>query len=189
MPNFGINPDDPQSEQYRKLVESQGEMMLAVLELANEKNKVIFSAAGNDSSQLTNPVDAKYASPFNWAAITARERGIARNGVIVEAHDKSGKRATFSNEHGDISCPGQDILSAIAFAGNSGSIKQNAYGKMSGTSMASPYCAAAHSLFSLVRPEYSGVEIVDCMTNTDLVSDSGAPRLKLTTALEKCPKR
>ena len=81
----------------------------SVLELAAKAGKVIFSAAGNDSSGLAVPMQARYASPFNWAALTAREHGIARNGVVVEAHDASNKRAPFSNVGGNVSCPGVDV--------------------------------------------------------------------------------
>ncbi len=186
MPNFGINPDDQDASQYRKLVESQGELFLSILELADEKDKVIFSAAGNDSHGLSDPMDAQFASPFNWAAFTARDRGISANGVVVEAHDQTGARASFSNEKGDLSCPGTDIVSTIALNAD-GTISHNLYGAMSGTSMASPYCAAAHSLLSLLRPGYSGVELVECLKSDSEQSDSGTPRVKLSEALQKCP--
>jgi subtilisin family serine protease len=186
--NFGINPDLPESAQWRTVVASQGSIMVTVLERADEKDKVIYSAAGNDSTGLTDPVDAKFASPFNWGAITAREKGLATNGVIVEAHDALGNRAVFSNEGGDISCPGVDIFSAVAFDAQ-GDLSDAAYGTMSGTSMASPYCAAGHSLLTLVRPSYSSVELVECMTQSNDVSSSGTPMLKLTQALNACPDR
>ena len=85
-------------------------MLISVFELADKAGKVIFSAAGNDSSGLSKPISAKFASPFNWAALTAREKGIARNGVVVEAHDSSNQRAPFSNLGGHVSCPGVDVV-------------------------------------------------------------------------------
>jgi subtilisin family serine protease len=148
---------------------------------------VIFSAAGNDSSGVPKPISAKYASPFNWAALNARERGL-RNGVIVEAHDSSNKRASFSNVGGHISCPGVDVLSAVAHASD-GETSQSMYGKMSGTSMASPYCASAHLLFGLVRPGYSGTKIIDCLLASTQKTDTGTPIPKLTQALAKYPAR
>ncbi len=186
--NFGINPDLPESQQWRQLVEMQGIMLVGVLELAQRKNKVIFSAAGNDSTGLSTPIGAKYASPFNWAAIIARERGIAENGIIVGAHGLNGKRAGFSNSNAQISCPGVDVLSAVAF-GPDGQASRSAYGKMSGTSMASPYCASAHILFRLVRPGYTSLEAARCMMASDEFTDDGTPRLKLTKALAACPPR
>ena len=109
MPNFAINPDTDDNEIYRSLVQMQGEMFLAILEAADDEGKVIFSAAGNDSHGINPPIRSKYSSPFNWAALTAIERGIASNGVIVEAHDSDGKRASFSNSEGHLSCPGVGI--------------------------------------------------------------------------------
>ena len=88
--NFGINPDliTVQSERVRSLVESQGAFLVPFIEAANRAGKVIYSAAGNDSYGLADPITARYASPFNWAALTAQERGIM-NGVVVEAHDET----------------------------------------------------------------------------------------------------
>ncbi len=186
--NFGINPDLPDSSQWRALVESQGAFLVSLLELANTNGRVIFSAAGNDSTGLDTPISAKYASPFNWAAITAREEGIAFNGVIVEAHDENGNRASFSNTGGHISCPGVNIFSAVAHS-PSGEVSRNAYGSMSGTSMASPYCASGQSLFKLVRPGYSGVEAVECMLQSSALSSSNTPMLRLQQALSACPAR
>lgn len=184
--NFSINPDLPESLQWRQLVEMQGTLLVSVLEVAQTRDKVIFSAAGNDSDGLSTPIEAKYASPFNWAAITARETGRAQNGFIVGAHGPNGTRASFSNTGADISCPGTDIMSAVAFD-SAAAPSPSAYGKMSGTSMASPYCAAAHVLFRLVRPNYSGVEAANCMVRSAEAGLDSMPRLKLTRSLTACP--
>jgi len=183
--NFGINPDAPESQQWRAIVDIQGPLLVTLLQNAEKKGKVIFSAAGNDSTGLNPPIDARYASPFNWAAIMAREHGI-KNGVIVEAHDKDGKRASFSNTGGDVSCPGVNILSTVAFDGQHRP-SSSAYGLMSGTSMASPYCAAGLVLFRLVRPKYSGEDARDCLLKSTAKSTSGVPMLRLSDALDACP--
>jgi len=185
--NFGINPDAAESDQWRKLVEAQGVFLVSVLELANKSGKVIVSAAGNDSAPSATAITAKYASPFNWAAITAREKNI-RNGVIVEAHDQNKKRAYFSNSGGHISCPGVNVLSTVAKDAN-GNVSNAMYGTMSGTSMASPYCASALVLLGLVRPGYTGVELIDCMVASSDKTDAGTPMLKLTQAIGKCPPK
>ncbi|MBY5363573.1 S8 family serine peptidase [Rhizobium leguminosarum] len=185
--NFGINPDLPETAAWRSLVESQGVILVSILEAANKDGKVIFSAAGNDSKKGETPISSKYASPFNWAALVARDKGI-ENGVIVAAHDAAGKRANFSNVDADISCPGVDVISSLAFDGQSNP-SNSSYGKMSGTSMASPYCASAHVLFHLIRPEYTGVEAVKCMISSGVTGDAAAPMLKLTKALAKCPPK
>lgn len=184
--NFGINPDLEESAPWRVLVESQGAFLVSLLKAADEKGKVIFSAAGNDSAGLATPVQAKYASPFNWAAIIAREQGIAENGIIVGAHGPDGRRASFANNGAQISCPGVDVVSAVAFDADS-KPSASSYGKMSGTSMASPYCAAAHVLFKLVRPRYTGTEAAHCMMVSDKTTDAGTPMLRLTQALNACP--
>jgi len=188
VPNFGINPDAPDADTWRALVTQQGVFMLSILELATANDKVIYSAAGNDSSGLSNPVDARFASPFNWAAIEARKSGRSVNGVIVEAHDQNGNRAEFSNEKGHISCPGVDIFSTIAKDQND-LVSEIAYGTMSGTSMASPYCAGSHMLFSLVRPRYSGAEIVKCLEASPAKNDSNTPMVKLEDAIQRCPPK
>jgi subtilisin family serine protease len=183
--NFGINPDAPESGQWRALVEIQGPFLVTLLQNAEKKGKVIFSAAGNDSTGLSPPIDAKYASPFNWAAITARAIGV-NNGVVVEAHDTSGKRALFSNTGGHISCPGVNILSTVAHDTQNQQSK-NAYGEMSGTSMASPYCAAGLMLFRLVRRDLDGEKALNCILKSKSKTDSGVPTLKLKDAVDACP--
>ncbi|RWQ30190.1 MAG: hypothetical protein EOS21_32505 [Mesorhizobium sp.] len=186
--NFGVNIDEEEQGLYRQLVALQGENLLNALARADENGAIVVSAAGNDSSLLANPIHAKFASPFNWASITARERGIAKSGLIIEAHDQQGNRARFSNKGGDLSCPGVNVLSTVA-RNSEGAPASNAYGTMSGTSMASPYCAAGAALLSLVRKGYTASELVQCLTTSNEKSDSGAPRLKLSQALAACPPR
>jgi subtilisin family serine protease len=184
--NFGINPDAMDATEWRSLVDIQGPFLVTLLQNAERKGKMIFSAAGNDSTNLNPPIDAKYASPFNWAAITARQIGI-KNGVIVEAHDKDGKRAPFSNAGGNISCPGVNILSTVAFNGQHQK-SSSSYGEMSGTSMASPYCAAGLVLFRLVRRTYAGEAALDCLLKSSAKSTSGVPMMKLKEATDACPE-
>lgn len=182
--NFGINSDDDAASDFRVMVQMQGEMLVSVYEILNDRGVLVFSAAGNDSTGLDTPINAKFASPFNYAAIVARERGI-NNGVIVEAHDREGNRAPFSNTGGHISCPGVDIVSTIAQLDDGVTSTSRTYATMSGTSMASPYCASAAVLLKLVT-DATPAEIVDCMTTTGPASSSGAPRLKLDSAREAC---
>jgi hypothetical protein len=81
-----------------------------------------------------------------------------------------------------------DILSAVSFD-DTGQPSSSSYGKMSGTSMASPYCASAHVLLSLVRPGYTGNELVACMKGSSAITDDGTPMLKLGEATVSCPAR
>ena len=163
----------------------QGAMLVTLPKAIEKKDKIIFSEAGNDSLGLATPINAKYSSPINWAAITARDQGV-KNVVIVEAHDKQGNRAPFSNVGGDISCPGVDIISTVAFDANHNQ-STSSYGKMSGTSMASPYCAAGLVLFRLVRPKYTGEEAVACILKSSAKSSSSVPMLRLKDAVAACP--
>ena len=171
--------------QERQLVERQGRIIVQMLQYAEKNDKLIFSAAGNDStSETVEP--AKFASPFNWGAAKARELRLSTAGIVVEAHDTERKRAAFSNGGGDISCPGIDVLSTIAFDAQKNP-SQNAYGRMSGTSMASPYCAAGLQLFRMVRPQLTSTEAFKCLVTMADRTDSGTPMLKLTNALAACP--
>lgn len=184
MSNFGINPDAPGSTTWRTLVEGQGAFMVSILQWAQRNNKMVFSAAGNDSAP-GQTISALYASPFNWAAIMGRKLGGIKSGVVVEAHTSTGDPAVFSNKDGSISCPGQDILSPIAHDAT-GARSGKAYGLMSGTSMASPYCAAAYALLSLVRPGRDSATLMDCLTTTNAYTSRGVPRVKLTQAVAAC---
>lgn len=190
--NFGIDPSHEDWPDYQRLVERDGTITVSILQAANDKGIFLFSAAGNDSSGLEDPLNAIYASPFNWAAVAARkldsDKRRAENGVIVEAHDSSGRRAEFSNIGGHISCPGVDIISTLAL-GPSGQPAESAYGEMSGTSMAAPHCAAGYQLLRLVRPKYSGTELMACMLRSSERSTSGAPMLRLSQAAAACPPR
>ena len=44
-------------------------------------------------------------------------------------------------------------------------------------------------LLGLVRPGYTGVELVDCMLASSDKTDAGTPMLKLTQAINKCPAK
>jgi len=184
MSNFGIDPDASGSTTWRTLVEGQGIFMVSILRWAQDNNKIVFSAAGNDSAP-GHTISALYASPFNWAAIMGRQLGGITSGVVVEAHDSNGDPAVFSNKDGHISCPGQDILSPIAHDA-AGVRSGKAYGLMSGTSMASPYCAAAYALLSLVVPERDSSKLMNCLTTTTFHTSRGIPRVKLTQAVAAC---
>lgn len=186
-PIFRINPDgnDPLSNKIRQIVAFQGSTFVSVLQLAKDKGQVIFAAAGNDSDRPSRIVSAKYASPFNWAAIASNPLGI-RSGVVVEAHDQNGDAANFTNGAGQISCGGVDILSSIAL-NDAGQRSANSYGLMSGTSMASPLCAASFELLRQLRPRYTIDQTLDCMLNSPRHSSDGTPIFDMASATALCP--
>ena len=162
------------------LVEAQARFLYQVIADANARNIPIISAAGNDSRGLATPFDAKWASPFNYAALTACEaRGLC-NTMVVEAHDPEAKLAVFSNKGGDISCPGVNIESALAAPSTS------AYGLMSGTSMASPFCAGGIALLSSLFTDRPVAELITCLKASRARNSIGTPMMRLQEAYSTC---
>lgn len=178
MPNFGIDPRTDDAVEIRNDIQAQGRFFAAVLTYAKTRDVALVSAAGNDSTDLTKPLDAKWASPFNFGTLLVEKNDGWTNGLIVEAHDSDHHRVDFSNVGGHISWPGKDILSLMATA-------RNAYGTMSGTSMAAPYCAAALAIVRANRPELSLRQALHCLrTSPDEVD--GVPLLNLEYSIAKC---
>lgn len=180
MPNFGINPEAPGNEEIRDLVRAQGRFFASILAYAKSRNIAIVSAAGNDSRQLTPPMSAEWASAFNAGARMIESLDGWTNGLIVEAHDKDGVRAAFSNINGHISCPGVDVLSALATSAS-------AYGTSSGTSMASPYCAAALAAIRSLRPHLSLKQSIECFLSSERLLENRVPMADLRLSLVHCP--
>jgi len=174
---------DPRVEGHmRDVVRGQGRIFAAVLQFAAEKDIAIVSAAGNDSASLSKPLDALWASPFNFGSRLMMAMEGWSNGLIVEAHDEQGKRAAFSNVGGDISCPGVNILSTVADPPNS-------LARMSGTSMAAPYCAGGLAALRSVLPDIPLRTAIRCLRSSDQ-HVGGTPRMNLQFALEHCdPKK
>lgn len=179
--NFNIDPEDPDNASIRAIIQNQAVFMFPALQAAAQRDIPIFSAAGNDNSPGGTRA-AKWASPFNWAANTLCEVQGVCSGVVVEAHDEDGTRARFSNIGGDVSCPGVKVLSTIA-------VPKDGYGTMSGTSMASPYCTGGYVVFSMLRPNYSSREALDCIVASGEAMPHGTPKMDLAAALAHCPVR
>ncbi|MER5306801.1 S8 family serine peptidase [Streptomyces sp. NPDC002773] len=94
------------------------------------KGAVVVAAAGNDSTVLQ---PYKIDTPV----------------LVVNAADRSGKPATFTNfgAQNAVSAPGVDILSTLPTYTVKETLKNTSgYGKLSGTSMASPYVSAVAAL-------------------------------------------
>ncbi|WP_306327855.1 S8 family serine peptidase [Streptomyces venezuelae] len=93
---------------------------------ANSKGAVVVAAAGNDSTALQ---PYKVDTPV----------------LVVNASDQNGRPASFTNfgAQNAVSAPGVDILSTLPTYTTKETLKNTTgYGKLSGTSMASPYVAA-----------------------------------------------
>lgn len=164
--------------QIRDVVKTNGEQARSVLELAEYFDIAIVSAAGNDSEFSSTPLDAKWASPFNFASKFMYDQNQWSNGLVVQGHDKNGQRVDSSNVGGDISCPGEKIWSTSATPEDSFLID-------SGTSMASPYCAAGLAALMNIRRGISLQNAMRCITKSPDTS-GGVPRLNIEYAIANC---
>jgi hypothetical protein len=179
MPNFGIDPRAPAAEPFRNMIRVQGRFFASVLAFAKQRDVALVAAAGNDSRNLATPLPAMWASPFNFGSFLIENVDGWSNGLVVEAHTKDHTRAPFSNSDGHISCPGVDVLSTLARGPSS-------YGSMSGTSMASPYCAAALEALRNLRPDLSLQASIDCLRSSPDLIENRVPRLNLAHAINEC---
>jgi len=149
-----------------------------------EKTVLIVTAAGNDSQMLDTPLEAKWASSLIWLAKANKDefdQGVKRpkNILVVEAVDRSGQRADFSNIAGDIAAPGVDILSTLSKDGTS-------YGLCDGTSMASPHAAAVATLLFELSPDKTPEQVINVMVKSATPKPDGsigAPRLDALEAV------
>ncbi|CAN0226006.1 unnamed protein product, partial [Chrysoparadoxa australica] len=75
MSNFNIDTglDNANARFARNVARSQGIPTKSFYKVAATKDKIIYSAGGNDSYE--GKISAKFASPFNWAAIDGRGKG------------------------------------------------------------------------------------------------------------------
>ncbi len=110
-------------------------------------------AAGNDSEDRETPIAAKWASPFAWAGTQDSATGPSPpNILVVEAIDRDGLRAEFSNTGGHVSAPGVDIMSTLA-------ADKLPVGVCSGTSQAAPHVAALAAILFELAPDRKPAEI------------------------------
>ncbi len=129
---------------------------------------LFVAAAGNESANIDrNPV---FPASYQLDNI-----------ISVLATDERGARANFSNYgflNADIAAPGTRILSTLPFG---------SYGRLDGTSMATPMVAGALALGAAVRPDLSGEELraalfssgavvpsLDALTSTGRFLDVGS---------------
>ena len=143
------------------------------------QDQVLFVvAAGNDSEGRTTPIAAKWASPFAWAGTQDSATGESPpNIVVVEAVDRDGTRAEFSNVGGDVAAPGVDIMSTL-------SADKLPLGVCSGTSQAAPHVAALAAILFELAPGKSPAEIAEILRTSATPPKTGEARAPAIDALE-----
>ncbi len=126
--------------------------MQQAIQYAVAKHTVVLAAAGN-YAQSGNAVTYPGAYP---------------EAIAVAATDQSNNHAVFSNfgSYVDIAAPGVGIVSSYGIA-------DNAYAQMSGTSMATPYAAAATALIVAAHPNFTVAQVTATLEST--ATDLGAP--------------
>src|SRR5262249_24969967 len=122
---------------------------------------------------LNPPLEAKYSNPVAWLAfdnIGLQRKDLPTNFLVVEATDRNGQRAKFSNIGGHVSAPGVSILSTT---------NQGTYDACPGTSQAGPHVAALATLLFELDPNKRPDEIADIIKSTalDPISPRQAPRV------------
>lgn len=160
------------NESLKAHVLAQADLLRFVANMTADQ--VLFvAAAGNDSDGLPEPVHAKWFTPFAFAAThsSALFQPLA-NILIVEALDRSGNRADFSNVGGHVSAPGVDIMSTLAGPSDS-------YGVCSGTSQAAPHVAALAAILFEIDPTKTPSEIgrIIKVSAVEDPAGGGAPRV------------
>lgn len=144
------------------------------------KDRVLFvAAAGNDFDALPEPVTSEFASPFGYAGThVAAGFAASKNIVIVEAKDRTGNRASFSNVGGHVGAPGVDIMSTLAS-------DKTQFGVCSGTSQAAPHVTALAAILFELDPTKTPAEIADIIKKSAIASAprSGAPRVDALEAV------
>jgi len=155
----------------------QANMIRQVAE--NVKDDVLFVvAAGNDSDGRDVPINAKWSSPFAWAG-TQQIGGeeIPPNIVVVEAVDRDGTRADFSNTGGQVAAPGVDIMSTLE-------ADKLPYTVCSGTSQASPHIAALAAILFELAPDKTPAEIAEILKQAAVPPTDGEDHAGMVDGLD-----
>jgi hypothetical protein len=134
-----------------------------IFRLVNQvRDQVLFvAAAGNDSEGQPAPLTAELATPFAFASLNKSPEftPVPRNIIVVEAQDRSGRRAPFSNVGGHVAAPGVDIMSTFASV-------QNPYGVCDGTSQAAPHITALASILFELNSDLTPTQAGDIIRST-----------------------
>jgi subtilisin family serine protease len=128
---------------------------------------MLVVAAGNDSNFGYGTQQARWASPFAYAGLEYDLHHI----VVVESVANSpggtggATRSNFSNVGGTLSAPGSNIRSTLP---------GNAYGLMSGTSMAAPHVTGLVGYLLAVDPTLTHAEVRSLLIDNGIAVAGGA---------------
>lgn len=178
-----ISSADPTTDQsVRNQVQQHANFIQYLVDRVSDQ--VLFvAAAGNDSEGAAEPLDAKLATPFGFAALheTAYFKP-SRNIIIVEAHGRDHRRASFSNVGGHVSAPGVDIMSTLAS-------DTKPYGACSGTSQAAPHVTALAAILFELDKTKSPEEVIDIIRKSAVSSTAtaDAPAVDALSAVASLP--
>jgi len=143
-----------------------------------QEHVLFVVAAGNDSEGRTTPIAAKWASPFAWAGTQPSATGESPpNILVVEAVDRDGTRADFSNAGGHLAAPGVDIMSTLA-------ADKLPFAVCSGTSQAAPHVAALAAILFELAPEKTPAEVAAALKKSATPAPNGEQRAGMIDALE-----
>jgi subtilisin family serine protease len=140
-------------QDIRDLVDRQGATFRALVE--TYPDIIVVSAAGNDCDLDKCESNARWTSPFNWAALggaTADNLPQAQNVFVVQSDesDTTQTKAFTSSDGGTIAGPGVSVFSTT---------DSNDYRTDSGTSMATPQISALVTNMLAYNPLLSVQEI------------------------------
>jgi alpha-tubulin suppressor-like RCC1 family protein/uncharacterized protein YkwD/plastocyanin/thiol-disulfide isomerase/thioredoxin/uncharacterized membrane protein YphA (DoxX/SURF4 family) len=142
-----------------------GKAALRVAERAAGMNPpvMIIQAAGNESDKykipattLTLPISTEKMTEFAWASKHWTKTDLPNPIIIVEAIKHDLARVPGSNLHGDISAPGEEILSTVL---NNNYESEN----WTGTSFATPHVTALIGYMLAYKPDLTIPQVKDLL--------------------------
>ena len=173
-----LGDDDPEEVPGLALHVAHQANLIRLMASRVQDHVLFVVAAGNDSEDREKPIEAKWASPFAWAATQESASGpTPKNIIVVEAIDRDGLRAQFSNLGGHVAAPGVDIMSTLA-------ADKLPVGVCSGTSQAAPHVAALAGLMFELAPDKKPAEIAAALIASAHAAPDGAKQAPTIDALD-----
>jgi hypothetical protein len=158
--------------EVQQRVENDGKIVRTTL--LGASRTILVTAAGNDSTDK-KPADAKWASPYNWAALGDESDELGRrsdNVIVVEALDASGTgRLPMSNTNGMLKAIGERVFTLAA---------DMILTRDSGTSAAAPLVASTVAMMLQLNPKLTVAQVKE-----NLGVGSADPRLDALAAVQK----